>query len=369
MSVDTAILSSEELQRYARHIAIAEIGEQGQVKLKNAKVLVIGCGGLGSPLLQYLAAAGVGTIGIVDDDRIAHSNLQRQILFTQNDIGKHKVEVIERRLYQLNPNLQINTYPLRLTSQNALRIFEDYEIICDGTDNFPTRYLVNDACVLSDKINVFAAVHQFEGQVVVFNFKRKINYRDIFPHPPKPGQVQNCAEAGVLGSMCGLVATYQANEVLKIIVGVGEVLDGKLLTLNTLQHTHAIFTIHKNPEVVIDKLIDYENFCGVNQILVSSITADELKSKVKNDKLMQLVDVREPFEHKLQNIGGINIPLNTLLDNLCELNPDTAVVVYCQSGVRSTTAVQLLLDNGFKNVCHLSGGMNAYNKSNTTDFE
>ncbi|MFN8238418.1 MAG: molybdopterin-synthase adenylyltransferase MoeB [Chitinophagales bacterium] len=364
MNETDCILSQEEQQRYARHIAIPAVGLQGQELLKQAKVLVIGCGGLGCPLLQYLVAAGVGTIGIVDDDVVSLSNLQRQILFTSEDIGRQKVEVAKRKLSQLNPQIRIDVFAERLTSANALRLFEGYDIICDGTDNFPTRYLVNDACVLAGKINVFAAVNRFEGQVAVFNYYSKINYRDLFPQPPDPEEVQNCAEAGVLGTMCGIIATVQANEVIKIIIGIGDVLDGKLLRLDGLSLVQSVFTIPKNPDVVIDALIDYQLFCKTQPSAVKEITPDELQKLLDNKDDIQLIDVREPYEHEMQDIGGELMPMHTIMSNQHKISKEKPVVIYCKSGVRSANVIRNLENAGFTNLYNLRGGIDRFLENN-----
>lgn len=360
MHISDSILSKDELQRYARHIAIPAVGWQGQEKLKNAKVLVIGCGGLGCPLLQYLTAAGIGMIGIVDDDVVSTSNLQRQILFTQDDIGKQKVEVAKHKLAQLNPHVKIEIFAERLTSGNALRVFADYDIVCDGTDNFPTRYLVNDACVLYNKINVFAAVNRFDGQVSVFNHRSKINYRDLFPHPPNLDEVQNCAEAGVLGTMCGIVASIQANEVLKLILGIGDILDGKLLRLDGLSLVQSVFTIPKNPDIIIETLIDYDFFCNTMRPSVKEITADELRRMIENMEDFQLIDVREPYEHELKNIGGELIPMSAVLSNQHKISREKKVVVYCKSGVRSAAVIRNLEKTGFSGLYNLKGGIDQF---------
>ncbi|MBK9330408.1 MAG: molybdopterin-synthase adenylyltransferase MoeB [Sphingobacteriales bacterium] len=363
MNAPDSILSQDEQQRYARQIAIPAVGWQGQEKLKKASVLVIGCGGLGCPLLQYLTAAGIGTIGIADDDIVSLSNLQRQILFTQEDIGKQKVEVAKHRLAQLNPQVKIEIFTERLTSKNALRLFADYDIICDGTDNFPTRYLVNDACVLSNKINVFAAVNRFDGQVSVFNHQSKINYRDLFPHPPNPDEVQNCAEAGVLGTMCGIVASIQANEVIKLILGIGDTLDGKLLRIDGLSLNQSVFTISKNSNIIIDTLIDYEHFCNMQrQPAVKEITADELRKMIENKQDFQLIDVRELHEHELQHIGGELMPMQSILSNQHMISKEKKVVMFCKSGLRSANVIRYLEKEGYSNLYNLQGGIDQFLK-------
>src|SRR5258705_6083032 len=308
MSTNNISFSQEELARYNRHIIIPEFGLEAQQKLKAAKVLVIGSGGLGSPALLYLAAAGVGTIGIVDFDIVDDSNLQRQVLFGVNEIGQPKVEAAKRRLASLNPYIEIKLYNTQLTSKNALDIIKDYDVVADGTDNFPTRYLVNDACLLLDKPNVYASIFQFEGQVSVFNHKNKNgergpNYRDLYPTPPPPGLVPSCAEGGVLGVLPGIIGSLQASEVIKIITGIGEPLNGRFFTFDALSFETRTFKIKRrddNPvngqNPTIHGLIDYEQFCGVKAVEkpVREITADELYDWQVTGEKFQLIDVREP---------------------------------------------------------------------------
>jgi len=302
------MFTNEELKRYSRHFLIPQIGNNGQLKLKNARVLVIGAGGLGSPLLLYLIAAGVGNIGIVDFDTVDESNLQRQILFNTSDVGKNKAETAALKLLALNPYINITPYNLKLSSDNAFEIFKNYDIVADGTDNFATRYLVNDACVLFEKINVFASIYRFEGQVSVFNLPEKEglrgpNYRDVFPAPPPPGAVPNCAEAGVLGVLPGIIGAMQASEVIKIITGIGEPLSGKIFVFDTLSMQSRIVKFSKDPNNPLTSknptqksLIDYELFCNAYTSAVKEITVQELKQKIDTNQTFQLIDVREPIE-------------------------------------------------------------------------
>jgi len=368
--------TKEELARYDRHIIIPEFGLESQQKLKAAKVLVIGSGGLGSPVLLYLAAAGVGTIGIVDFDVVDDSNLQRQVLFGINEIGKPKVEAAKRRLESLNPHVQLNLYNTHLNSQNALDIIKDYDVIADGTDNFPTRYLVNDASVLLNKPNVYASVFQFEGQVAVFNYvnakgERGPNYRDLYPAPPPPGLVPSCAEGGVLGVLPGIIGSLQALEVIKVITGVGEPLSGRFFIFDALNFETRTFNIKprednpingKNP--TIKELIDYEQFCGMRAVEekpVKEITVKELYQWQVEGKKFQLIDVREPHEYDIVNIGAELIPLATVADQAGRIDKDIDVVVHCKSGGRSAKAIRELEEKfGYKNLYNLKGGILAY---------
>jgi len=365
-----------ELERYNRHIIIPEFGLAAQQKLKAARVLVVGSGGLGSPVLLYLAAAGVGTIGIVDFDVVDDSNLQRQVLFGVNEIGKPKVEAAKRRLESLNPHIKLNLYNVHLNSQNALDIIKDYDVIADGTDNFPTRYLVNDASVLLNKPNVYASIFQFEGQVSVFNYTNQKgetgpNYRDLYPVPPPPGLVPSCAEGGVLGVLPGIIGSLQALEVIKVITGVGETLSGRFFIFDALNFETRTFNIKrrddnpingKNP--TITELIDYEQFCGMRAIEekpLKEITAKELYQWEVEGRKFQLIDVREPHEYEIVNINGELIPLATVLDNADRINTDEDVVVYCKGGVRSAKAIRALEEKfGYKNLYNLKGGILAY---------
>ncbi len=368
--------SKEELARYNRHIIIPGFGLESQQKLKAAKVLVIGSGGLGSPVLLYLAAAGVGTIGIVDFDVVDDSNLQRQVLFGVNEIGKPKVEAARRRLEALNPYIKLNIYNAHLNSQNALDILKDYDVIADGTDNFPTRYLVNDAAVLLGKPNIYASIFQFEGQVSVFNYRNTAgelgpNYRDLYPSPPPPGLVPSCAEGGVLGVLPGIIGSLQALEVIKVITGVGETLSGRFYIFDALNFESRTFTIRrrednpingKNP--TITALIDYEQFCGmraVEEAPLKEITAKELYDWQVRGEKFQLIDVREPHEFEIVNIGGELIPLATVSDNSDRISRDQHVVIHCKMGGRSAKAIRELQEKfGFTNLYNLKGGILSY---------
>ncbi|MBO9200861.1 MULTISPECIES: molybdopterin-synthase adenylyltransferase MoeB [Niastella] len=364
-----------ELERYNRHIIIPEFGLAAQQKLKAAKVLVVGSGGLGSPVLLYLAAAGVGTIGIVDFDVVDDSNLQRQVLFGVNEIGKPKVEAAKARLQALNPHLEFVLYNTQLTSQNALDIIKDYDVVADGTDNFPTRYLVNDACVILDKPNVYASIFQFEGQVSVFNYRHANgepgpNYRDLYPTPPPPGLVPSCAEGGVLGVLPGIIGSLQALEVIKVITGVGEPLAGRFYIFDALNFESRTFNISrrddnplngKNP--TITQLIDYEQFCGVKAVEkpVKELTAAALYELQVKGTPFQLIDVREPYEYEIVNIGAELIPLATVAAQADKFNKDIPVIVHCKMGGRSAKAIRELEEKfGFTNLYNLKGGILAY---------
>jgi molybdopterin/thiamine biosynthesis adenylyltransferase/rhodanese-related sulfurtransferase/molybdopterin converting factor small subunit len=361
--------SKEELARYNRHIIIPGFGIEAQQKLKAAKVLVIGSGGLGSPVLLYLAAAGVGTIGIVDFDVVDDSNLQRQVLFGVDEIGQPKVEAAKKRLQALNPHIDIRIYNTQLTSANALDIVKDYDVVADGTDNFPTRYLANDASVILGKPNVYASIFQFEGQVSVFNYTNASgetgpNYRDLYPTPPPPGLVPNCAEGGVLGVLPGIIGSLQALEVIKVITGVGEPLSGRFYIFDASGFESRTFTIKKNANTpVITELIDYEQFCGVKAVEkpVKEITAKELYDwQVKGEKF-QLIDVREPHEYDIVNIGAELIPLATVAEKADHFARDKKVVVHCKMGGRSAKAIRELEEKfGFDNLYNLKGGILGY---------
>ena len=367
------IFTKEELARYNRHIIIPGFGMEAQKKLKSAKVLVIGSGGLGSPVLLYLAAAGVGTLGIVDFDVVDDSNLQRQVLFGVESVGTPKVEAARDRLIALNPHLHIRLHNTHINSSNALDIVKDYDVVADGTDNFPTRYLVNDACVLLDKPNVYASIFQFDGQVSVFNYVdakgfRGPNYRDLYPTPPPPGLVPSCAEGGVLGVLPGIIGCLQALEVIKVITGVGETLSGRFYTFDALQFESNTFKIKKradNPisgnNPTITELIDYEQFCGMRAIEekpIKEITAKELYNlQVKGDPI-QIIDVREPHEYEIANIGGELVPLSTVADYADQISRDKKVIVHCKVGGRSAKAIKELEEKyGFTNLYNLKGGI------------
>lgn len=372
MSVNN-IFTKEELARYNRHIIIPGFGMEAQMKLKQAKVLVIGSGGLGSPVLLYLAAAGVGTLGIVDFDVVDDSNLQRQVLFGVESVGKPKVEAARERLVSLNPHLEIRLHNTHINSSNALNIIKDYDVVADGTDNFPTRYLVNDACVLLDKPNVYASIFQFDGQVSVFNYVdakgvRGPNYRDLYPTPPPPGLVPSCAEGGVLGVLPGIIGSLQALEVIKVITGVGETLSGRFYTFDALQFESNTFKIKKradNPisgeNPTINELIDYEQFCGMRAVeekQLKEITVRELYDlQVKGDPI-QIIDVREPHEYDIANIGGELIPLSIIADNADQISRDKKVILHCKVGGRSAKAIKELEEKyGFTNLYNLKGGI------------
>jgi molybdopterin/thiamine biosynthesis adenylyltransferase/rhodanese-related sulfurtransferase/molybdopterin converting factor small subunit len=374
----TATLTPEEMARYSRHLILPEVGEEGQLKLKAARVLCIGAGGLGAPLTMYLAAAGVGTLGIVDFDVVEASNLHRQVIHGTNDVGRPKLDSAEDSLKAINPNVNIVKFPTRLSSENALTIFKDFDMIADGTDNFPTRYLVNDACVLSGKPNVYASIFRFEGQASVFAMEDGPCYRCLYPEPPPPGLVPSCAEGGVLGILPGLLGIIQATEVIKLILGQGEPLVGRLLLVDTLAMRFRELKLHKNPEcpmcgthATITKLIDYEQFCGlpsksappaatVNGI--PQMQPEELKRRLDAGEDIFLLDVREPYEFAIAQMGGQLIPLNDLPRRVTELDPKREIVVHCKVGGRSQKAAEFLAQNGFKNVHNVAGGINAWSE-------
>jgi adenylyltransferase/sulfurtransferase len=369
MAYQDITFSKEELARYNRHIIIPEFGLAAQQKLKAAKVLIVGSGGLGSPLLLYLAAAGVGTIGIVDFDVVDDSNLQRQVLFGVAEVGKPKVEAAKARLENLNPHINIVTYNTQLTSKNALEIISQYDVVADGTDNFPTRYLVNDASVIAGKPNVYASIFQFEGQVSVFNYTNEKgetgpNYRDLYPTPPPPGLVPNCAEGGVLGVLPGIIGSLQANEVIKVITGVGEPLSGRFFVFDALTfETRTLRVTKQKDSPAITSLIDYEQFCGIKVIEKKSkeITVEEFLQWQESGEDIQVIDVREPAEYEQVNIGAVLIPLATVAARADEINRDRKVVVHCKLGGRSAKAINELEEKfGFTNLYNLKGGITAY---------
>lgn len=352
-------LGEDERRRYARHFALPELGEAGQQRLKNARVLCIGAGGLGSPLLLYLAAAGVGTIGICDFDTVDESNLQRQVLFTAADIGKGKAVTAAKKLRALNPHIKIIIHIEKLSAENALALFESYDIIADGSDNFPTRYLANDAAVLTDKPLVFGAVSRFEGQVSVFNLsnaagERSPHYRDLFPQPPAPGAVLNCAEAGVLGVLPGIIGSMMASEVIKIVSGIGETLAGKFFMFDAASFTSRTLKIRKNSDAKITELIDYEFFCGEK---IPEISRAEFAKLQKSGASFRLIDVREKEEYERENMGGELLPLSAFPKILDDLPQGEKYVVHCQSGKRSREAVRMMREAGFAEVESLVGGL------------
>jgi len=372
MSYEDIHFSKEELARYDRHIIIPDFGFEAQKKLKAAKVLVIGSGGLGSPSLLYLAAAGVGTIGIIDFDVVDDSNLQRQVLFGVDEIGKPKVEAAKKRLESLNPFITIKVYNQQLTSQNALDIIKDYDVVADGTDNFPTRYLVNDACVLLGKPNVYGSIFQFEGQVSVFNYTNKEgelgpNYRDLYPTPPPPGLVPSCAEGGVLGVLPGIIGSLQALEVIKVITGVGETMSGRFFIFDALNFETRTFKIKRSPSnplngdnPTIKHLIDYERFCGVKAVEkpIKEISSRELYDLQVRGEDIQIIDVREPHEYQIANMGGELIPLATVSASADKIDRNKKVIVHCKMGGRSAKAIHELEEKfGFTNLYNLKGGI------------
>jgi molybdopterin/thiamine biosynthesis adenylyltransferase/rhodanese-related sulfurtransferase len=367
-------LSKEEVLRYSRHLIMPEVGMEGQLKLKAAKVLCIGTGGLGAPLGVYLAAAGVGRIGLVDFDTVDLTNLQRQILFSTSDVGRPKIEAAADRLRSMNPEIQIDTFETRLTSENALELFKDYDIIVDGTDNFPTRYLVNDACVLLGKQNVYGSIFRFEGQVTVFGAPGGPCYRCLYPEPPPPGLVPSCAEGGVLGVLPGIVGSIQAAETLKLIIGKGEPLIGRLLLFDALAMRFRELKLQKNPECplcgahpTVTKLIDYAEFCGIRgeeapapQATVPEISPRELKTRLDRGDALFILDVREPHEYQICNLGGHLIPLGDLSRRVSELDSSREIVAHCRSGKRSAEAVEFLRKAGFRKILNLKGGILAW---------
>ncbi|MCW3124696.1 MAG: UBA/THIF-type binding protein [Bacteroidetes bacterium] len=369
MSYQDITFSKEELARYNRHIIIPQFGLAAQQKLKAAKVLVVGSGGLGSPVLLYLAAAGVGTIGIVDFDVVDDSNLQRQVLFGVTEVGKSKVEAAKKRLEDLNPFINIITYNTQLTSQNALEIISQYDVVADGTDNFPTRYLINDASVIAGKPNVYASIFQFEGQVSVFNYTDANgvtgpHYRDLYPTPPPPGLVPNCAEGGVLGVLPGIIGSLQANEVIKVITGIGETLSGRFFVFDALTFESRTLKIKKRENTpAINTLIDYEQFCGVKAVekKIKEISVGEFLEWQESGEDIQVIDVREPGEYEQVNIGALLIPLGTVSERSNEVSRDKKVVVHCKLGGRSAKAIRELEEKfGFENLYNLKGGITAY---------
>ncbi len=370
-------LSNEEILRYSRHLIMPEVGMEGQLKLKQARVLLIGTGGLGAPLGLYLAAAGVGRIGLVDFDTVDFTNLQRQVAFSTSDVGRRKIEAARERLAALNPAIHIDTHEAKLSSGNALEIFRDYDIIVDGTDNFPTRYLVNDACVLLGKPNVYGSIFRFEGQATVFGLPDGPCYRCLFPEPPPPGLVPSCAEGGVLGVLPGIVGSIQALETIKLILfgngGRGDSLSGRLLLFDALGLRFREVKLRKNPECPlcgahrsITKLIDYYEFCGVRgedsapTVAVPEIEPRELKARLDRGDQLFILDVREPHEFQICNLNGRLIPLGELPRRAHELDSADEIVAHCRSGKRSAEAVDFLRKAGFRKIWNLKGGILAW---------
>jgi sulfur-carrier protein adenylyltransferase/sulfurtransferase len=368
-----ATLTNDEILRYSRHLIMPEVGMEGQQKLKAARVLCIGAGGLGSPLALYLAAAGVGTLGIVDFDVVDYTNLQRQIIHSTADVGRKKLDSAAEKLKAINPFLNIHKFETRLSSDNALDIFRDFDIIADGTDNFPTRYLVNDACVLTGKPNVYGSIFRFEGQASVFAAEEGPCYRCLYPEPPPPGLVPSCAEGGVLGILPGLVGVIQATEAIKLILGKGEPLIGRLLLVDALGMKFRELKLRKNPDCPacgkhpsITKLIDYNEFCGIRgeekpvEVGVPEIQVEELKRRLDAGEDIFVLDVREPHEYQICNINGYLIPLGDLPKRVHELDSSREIIAHCRSGARSAKAVDFLRQAGFKKVHNLAGGILAW---------
>ncbi len=376
-------LSREEILRYSRHLLIPDVGLEGQRKLKASSTLIIGTGGLGSPVALYLAAAGIGRIGLVDYDVVDSSNLQRQVIHGTSTVGKLKVESARDKLVDLNPDIQVDIYNEPYTSENAMRIARDYDIILDGTDNFPTRYLTNDVAVFLGKPNVYASIYRFDGQASVFYAKEGPCYRCLFPEPPPPGLVPSCAEGGVLGVLPGTIGTIQATEALKVLLGIGEPLIGKLLLYNALDMSFDFVKLKKNPNcrvcgpnADIKELIDYEEFCGVpshdhdegSAGAGKDITVQELSERMKHNHL-KLLDVREPHELEISALPeAVNIPLGQLAARLPELDSADEMVIFCKSGSRSARGLELLASAGFKKVKNLKGGINAWAREVDTNL-
>ena len=369
-------LTTDDLSRYSRHLILPEVGMEGQQKLKAARVLCVGTGGLGSPLALYLTAAGIGTLGLVDFDVVDSSNLQRQIIHSTKDIGRKKLDSAEEKLKALNPSINIVKHDTMLSSANALEIIKDYDIVADGTDNFPTRYLVNDACVLLGKPNAYGSIFRFEGQASVFSTKTGPCYRCLYPEPPPPGLVPSCAEGGVLGILPGLVGVIQATEVIKLILGKGEPLIGRLLLVDALNMRFRELKLRKNPECpvcgenpTVTALIDYQHFCGIVPETpqeknvkngIPQITVKELKTRRDAGEDIFLLDVREPYEYQIAQIGGMLIPQNDVPNRLAEIPRDREVIVHCRSGVRSQRIAEFLKQAGYPSVVNLAGGILAW---------
>ncbi len=366
-------LTKAELARYDRHLIMPEVGPEGQKKLKNASVLCIGAGGLGSPLALYLAAAGVGRIGIVDFDVVDESNLQRQIIHDTASVGTSKLKSAEKRLKGLNPFITVELHETRLSSANAIELFKKYDIIADGTDNFATRYLVNDACVLTGKPNAYGSIFRFEGQLSVFALKDGPCYRCLYPEPPPPGLVPSCAEAGVLGVLPGVIGTMQAIEALKLILGIGAPLKGRLMLYDALEQTWRTLKVKKNPacpvcgeNATIKAPIDYEAFCGIKDkstmTTTPEISVQELKAKLDKKEKFVLLDVREPHEYEIAKIPGSTlIPLGKLPERFAEVDKNAKVIVHCKMGGRSAKAVQFLREKGY-DATNVAGGINAWSE-------
>jgi adenylyltransferase/sulfurtransferase len=369
-----AELTPQEVRRYSRHLIIPDVAMDGQKRLKNSKVLCVGAGGLGSPALMYLAAAGVGTLGIIDFDVVDESNLQRQVIHGQSDVGRSKAQSAKASVAEINPLVQVNLHEERLDSSNVMEIFSGYDLIIDGTDNFATRYLVNDACVLLNKPYVWGSIYRFDGQASVFWSEHGPCYRCLYPEPPPPGMVPSCAEGGVLGVLCASIGSIQVNEAIKVLTGIGEPLVGRLMIYDALEMTYRSVKVRKDPECAIcgknptvTELVDYEAFCGVvsdeasEATAGSTITAGELNAMKERGDDIYLVDVREPAEFEIVRIpGSVLIPPRELPSRLFELPQDKPVVLYCKTGVRSAEALALLKNAGFADATHVQGGVTAW---------
>jgi len=368
-----ASLTKDEILRYSRHLIMPEVGMEGQLKLKNASILLVGTGGLGAPLGMYLAAAGVGRIGLVDYDVVDVTNLHRQIIHGTKDVGRKKLDSAADTIADINPLVKIDKYDVLLTAENAMEICAPYDIIIDGTDNFPTRYLVNDVCVLQKKPNVYGSIFRFEGQASVFGVEDGPCYRCLYPEPPPPGLVPSCAEGGVLGVLPGLLGIIQTTEVIKLILGSGDPLVGRLLLVDALGMKFSELKIRKDPDCpvcganpTVKELIDYEQFCGVRggeqpvAAGASEITPVELKKRLDSGEDIFILDVREPHEYEICNLQGHLIPLGELPKRVQELDPNREIVAHCKGGVRSAKAVAFLQEAGFKNVVNLSGGISRW---------
>ena len=377
-NLDEIQLTKDDYERYSRHLILPEVGREGQKRLKAAAVLCIGTGGLGSPLLLYLAAAGIGRIGIVDFDVVDNSNLQRQVIHGTSWVGKPKIESAKNRIHEINPDCQVDLYETRLTSENALDILKPYDVVVDGTDNFPTRYLVNDACVLLDKPNVYGSIFRFEGQTTVFNYEGGPNYRDLYPEPPPPGMVPSCAEGGVLGVLCGIIGTIQATETVKIIIGQGNTLSGRLMLYNALDMSFRELKLRPNPvRPVIEKLIDYQQFCGIpqakaqeaqQQMDISEMTVKDLKELIDSgNKDYLLLDVRNPHEYEIAQIpGSVLVPLGDIengsgVDKVREMLNGHRLIAHCKMGGRSAKALGILKQAGIEGT-NVKGGITAWSK-------
>ncbi len=372
-------LSNEQIARYARHLTLPEVGKVGQQKLQAASILLIGVGGLGSPLAMYLAAAGVGRLGLVDVDQVDFSNLQRQVVHGTKDVGRDKVQSGAETIANINPDVQVDQHKVAFTSENAMQIAANYDVIIDGTDNFPTRYLVNDVCVMTGKPNCYGSIYRFEGQASVFGLDGGPCYRCLYPQPPAPGAVPSCAEGGVLGVLPGIIGTIQATEAIKIILGIGDSLSGRLILFDALDMSFREMKVQRDRDCPvcgdhpsITELIDYQDFCGIpmqdseagkaNEQSPWDVAPSDVKRKLESKATFTLLDVREPNEYEICNLGGKLIPLGEVADRMDELDKESEIIVHCKMGGRSSKAVQLLRDHGFTNVHNMRGGIMAWSE-------